>query len=113
MKHQIAALAIAAGLASCATGPGTGSSAQADFDRACKYANGVLSAAEPIIPIAQGLIQAKFGNDSSLAFQSFVSTVKTTCGKPLDLANAAAITQRIYDAGGHIVALIVQSQAGQ
>lgn len=84
-------------------------STQERFDLACHYADN--PALEPLIPLVQGLLLAKFGEEASLAFQGFVSTVKTTCGQPLDLANAGAVIQRVYDAGGNIVALVAKSQA--
>lgn len=113
MKRQ-ALIFSALTLASCASNIAASTpNAQAKFDRACGYANGVLSASAPMLPIAKGLILANWGTDSALAFDSAISVVKTTCGKPLDLTNSAELIQRVYDAGGQIVALIVKSQGAE
>lgn len=97
------------GLGACANAQVNGD--QAKFDRACGYANGVLSAGEPVIPIAEALLRARFGAEAGLAFTSFVETIRATCGAPLDISNAGAVIQRVYDAGGNIAALIVKAQA--
>ncbi len=112
MKHVVLGIASLL-LASCATVPaGTPApvKAQANFDLACKYANGTLDAARPALPLIEGLILAKLGQDPSTAFAAAIQLITTTCSAPLNIADSAAVIQRVYDAGGQIVALVVKSQ---
>lgn len=101
-------LVLALALGGCVSKGTPPLTAQQKFDLACRYADS--PALEPAIPLIQGLLLAKFGQEASLAFQGFVQTVKTTCGQPLDLSDSVAVIQRIYDAGGNIVALVAKSQ---
>lgn len=80
--------------------------AQANFDSACKWASGAVDTAGPLVP----LLAPKLGNDGTLAVQSFITAVKTTCASPLDITNADAITQRIYDDAGQVIALVIKAQ---
>lgn len=79
---------------------------QADFDRACTYANGAIGVAGPLVPV----IAPKLGESGTLAVQSLIAAVKTTCGKPLDVNNADAIVQNVYDIGGQVIAIVLKSQ---
>lgn len=112
MKRTVATVAAGLWLSSCAGTQLTGPAAkQAEFDQACKYASGALAAAKPAIPLVQGLLLARFGQDASTAFQVAIQVIQTGCGQPLDVTSPDAVIQRIYDAGGQIVALVVKSQA--
>lgn len=80
--------------------------AQANFDTACKWADGAVSTAQPLVP----LLATKLGDDGTLAVDSLFTTIKTVCSTPLDITNADAITQRVYDSAGQVIALVVKAQ---
>jgi hypothetical protein len=118
MKRLILPLILSLGLAACAhvaidpnatpaqVAAAKAQAAQANFDSACKWASGAVDTAGPLVP----LLAPKLGNDGTLAVQSFIAAVKTTCASPLDITNADAITQRIYDDAGQVIALVIKAQ---
>lgn len=79
---------------------------QANFDAACKWADGAASTAQPLVP----LLTPKIGADGSLAVTTLLTAIKTTCGQPLDVNNADAIIQRVYDDAGQVIAQVVKAQ---
>lgn len=93
-------------LAGCGTKPATQDSAQFYFDSACAFANKAIPLAEPLVPV----ITAKLGDDGKLAVQSGLTFIKSACSKPLDITNAAAVTQRLYDVGGQILEIVLKAQ---
>ncbi len=109
MKRAYLIIAAVA-LASCASTPSTATKdqqAQASFDQACKYGTGVVAVAKPLLPVIDG----KIGRDARLGIRALFSAIDTTCSTPLDINNASAVTQRMYDAAGQVVALVIQAQS--
>ncbi len=100
-------LAAVAAMSGCATVP---EDRQADWDKACKYSTGVLAAAGPFIPTIKGLLLARFGQDGSLVLDAAVVAINSACQAPLDVNSNPQIIQRVWDAGGEIVALVVKAQ---
>lgn len=98
-------------LSACAATPGLtpAQQTQADFTAACKYANGAWQVAQPIL--ATPLVQAKLGATGVLAAKSFGVALTTTCGTPLDITNASAVIQNVYDIAGQVVALVITAQS--
>lgn len=80
---------------------------QANFDQACVYLKGASATATPLIP----LIEQKIGKNGMLAVQAAQVAIKQTCGKPLDLSKADEITQRMFDIGGELIAIVVKAQS--
>lgn len=81
---------------------------QANFDAACKYGGGVWAIAKPF---ALSAAKAKLGVDGVLAVNSLDVFVTTTCKTPLDISKADEITQRLYDIGGQVAALVIAAQS--
>lgn len=118
MKHLIvAAVAAAIALAACAhvdvptnatpeqVAAAKTAELQANFDQACKYGGGVWQIAKPLAAVPA--IAAKIGDKGKLAIAALDSAIRVTCAQPLDLRSASAVTQRIYDAGGAVMALVI------
>jgi hypothetical protein len=99
-------LCIAVGIAACA-GTSTPKTPQDYFDAACHWANVAMPTVEKLEPA----VTVKLGADGQLAVQAGIAFVKSTCAAPLDLSNAAAITQRVYDTAGQIIALVIKAQS--
>ncbi len=111
-NNVIATCIICIALSACATVP-TGATkdqvAQARFDQACKYATGVVAVAKPLLPV----IDPKIGRDARLGIRALFASIDSACSVPIDVNNASDVTQRIYDTGGQIVALVIQAQSRQ
>ena len=94
------------GLQTCSSAPGNLNTAQSRFDQACKFANGAVGVARPLLPV----LDPEIGVDARLAIRSLFVTIETACTAPLDVENSADVTQRIYDAAGQVIALVVHAQ---
>jgi hypothetical protein len=78
---------------------------QADFDKACKYGGGVWQIVKPLASVPS--IAVKIGVDGQLAVKALDTAVNVTCNTPLNITDGSAVTQRIYDAGGAVFALVI------
>ncbi len=105
MKHALTFPALLLLSACAGVKPGSGPlTSQQYFDVACHYASDAVKVAKPFIPE----LGARLGPNGPAALGAAVAVIGTACANPLDISNAAAVTQRVYDAGGQIVALVVQ-----
>ena len=82
--------------------------AQANFNMACKYAGGAWQLAKPIASIPA--IAVKLGPNGALAVKALDTAITTTCAANIDVSNADAIVQNIYDVGGKVIALVIAAQ---
>ncbi len=107
IRHIIIVGGILIAVAGCVTSQPGDTKDQERFDQACKYATGVVAAAKPLLPV----IDPKIGRDARLGIRALFSSIESACSVPLDVSNASAVTQRIYDTGGQIVGLVIQAQS--
>ncbi len=98
-------------LSACAS-TGQPASRQAQFDQACKYGMGATEAIKPLMPVISKLLEVKVGMEAVLALDSAFQTVRIACSVPLDVSNQADIVQRVYDAAGKVVELVLKAQTG-
>lgn len=94
-------------LVACAAKPAETSNAQWYFDNACKFAMPVVETAWPLAPT----YTKRLTTDQQLAVNSGLSAIAAICGTPLDLKNAAQITQRVYDIAGQIIEMVIKAQS--
>ena len=107
MKRLILIAAVLS-LSACASAPpATPLTPQQKFDRACTYARETWTIARPIAGVPK--VANAIGESGALAVKALNTLVTTTCTQPLDVADSAAVTQRIYDVAGQVVAMVVDA----
>lgn len=102
-KYQLytlgGALLAATSLSGCAAKPDDHTS-QRYFDQACTFASGAIAVGAPFLQ------RLPLGSDRRKAADSAIAVVQEACKTPLDVHDAAAVTQRIWDAAGRVLEVV-------
>ncbi len=79
---------------------------QSRFESACRFAAGATAMARPIY----AAFQAQIGRDLRLGIEAGFKAIDEGCNRPLNINDMDQVTQRVYDAAGQVIALVLKAQ---